>query len=793
MSVATPLFADGAEVGPRLEPDDLCALSASLPEPDETLQLGAAELALYQAKELYNPSWRSEELRLLVREARRSFDRYGGVPLFDAYDPKSAVYLARARYHVLTPERVPIRAEEWLSFRYVPGDGTPAGNPDLDNCLCKDRPLVEALRSYLTGKDSELGRVVSISRMCAISPYTLRDDRRGLPARWLTGRGLRYGAGLLVLINSAALDHHLGRWDYQTGLCHPELLRSSFTLHTEDGHLYPRYTPAYQVLGLSSPREVRLDRSHEAYRYPGYFLDRRQLMRALRHLLREKMLSERTLQHYLGEVRSQGSGEGSGEWYRNLGRLLTVQGPLVGSPITGEALRAYLDRSVDDGPTLYLFEVSSWKDELEKTLEVLVRRAYRRSYPGKPLLLEAARAHQTKQVAYEPDGTAWVTDSEGRKHRVPPDRQYDVTQATMFGLNERLTISASPTLQGGETLRERFNREWERYTEAFQQMEEGRLDYGVYAFYPDRGELVRYCPPYWHRVVSVASNSKLIADPEGKLRWEEIQRIFAQTTVAIAGGSVGNNILHGVVAEMRPRHVKIADKSVFKMENINRVRLTYKDLVESNAARLTPLDPLLRNKAVAAAVQLYAADPYLTVHVYDEGITEANVARFLEGDDEEPPADIVVDEMDDLRMKLRLREEARARRIPLVMFSDIGSAVQVDILRYDLDPTLSLAYGVEDETLYRALAELEENPTDRRRLLAFATTFLGPDFLQGELKAILEGHSEVPTATLVPQLGSTAAMAGAIAAETIARLSLGEEYPPRLIFNKHTFEAKVYR
>ena len=235
---------------------------------------------------------------------------------------------------------------------------------------------------------------------------------------------------------------------------------------------------------------------------------------------------------------------------------------------------------------------------------------------GKPYLIEAAVAHRKKIITYEKKGAVRLRLN-GKLLRILPKDQFDLTQATIFGLNDRLTSAAtSPIMRkDGKTLRDEFNEEWEHYTLALKKAKGRALDYGVYAYYPERNQLVRYCPPRWHRVVSIASSSKLIADPKNKYSWKEIRDIFEHTTIAVAGASVGNSIVHSAVMDIRPQHIKIADKSLYKMENINRVRLHYWDIVHSNAKRLHLTDSLLRNKAEVTAAQLYAIDPYLNVYV----------------------------------------------------------------------------------------------------------------------------------------------------------------------------------
>ena len=85
------------------------------------------------------------------------------------------------------------------------------------------------------------------------------------------------------------------------------------------------------------------------------------------------------------------------------------------------------------------------------------------------------------------------------------------------------------------------------------------------------------------------------------------------------------------------------------------------------------------NKAVLAARRIAELDPYLTVRVFTAGLTDDTVNEFLDG------LDVVVEECDSLDMKAMVREEARARRLPVLMAtSDRGL---VDVERFDLDPT----------------------------------------------------------------------------------------------------------
>ena len=413
----------------------------------------------------------------------------------------------------------------------------------------------------------------------------------------------------------------------------------------------------------------------------------------------------------------------------------------------------------------------------------------------KPLIFEAEQAHKNEVIIYDNFSNAKIKLPSGDMVIVPPEKQFDLTQATIFGLNERLTMaSTSPVISlDGRTLREEFNDEWEKYSDKLGQIEGYRLDYGYYAYYQERNDLVRFCPSFWHHVVSVASSSKLLADPKNSLSWAEIRNLFENTTVAVAGCSVGSSVINSVIMDLRPKNIKIADKSVYKMENINRVRLSYYEMVRSQSQRSSIMDMSLKNKAKVVADQLYSIDPFLNVFVYDEGINTENIKQFLDGCEGELKANIVVEEVDDPRIKILVREEARKRGLPVVMVTDIGSAVQLDVLRYDKDKNLPLSWGIEDGILKEKMERVYEQAGNKKVFFEFVDALIGKDYRQGELNEIIEERVEIPTSTIIPQLGSTVAMAGAVAAESVARITLGYDLPMRVLINKHTFEVKIYR
>ncbi len=331
-----------------------------------------------------------------------------------------------------------------------------------------------------------------------------------------------------------------------------------------------------------------------------------------------------------------------------------------------------------------------------------------------------------------------------------------------------------PTMRGlladltqGSPLAESFQEEWEVY-------EEGESDmsgYGTLVYYPRRGHVVRFAPPFWHRLSLVVRNGTLFLDPEMKLDWQKVRNRFEQSVPAVAGCSLGNHVVHAVVFNVRPLHVKIADQDIFDLTNANRMRISY--------------DELGRNKAVVTAEQLHATDPFLKISVFSEGIHAGNVDDFIGGNQAigEPPATVVIDEVDNPDIKMLIRRKAREFRKPVVMSSDVGSGAERDVQRYDLDPGLPLVIGGMSDGEISAIEERYRKNPSLGNFFQFAFGLIGHTYRRmPEFKIIVESlmHDGVPPEFGgAPQLGSTAMVAAGLAGEAVPRIILGHELKER--------------
>ncbi|MBD0022808.1 thiamine biosynthesis protein ThiF [Gordonia pseudamarae] len=267
-----------------------------------------------------------------------------------------------------------------------------------------------------------------------------------------------------------------------------------------------------------------------------------------------------------------------------------------------------------------------------------------------------------------------------------------------------------------------------------------------YVAYPWRKTLVRLPDAETFYRLRTARNRYLITDDE--------QRRWRDAVVAVAGLSVGASVLHAC-AMTGARTLRIADSDTLGPTNLNRLAGSVCDLGVP--------------KATLAARRLLETDPYADVTAFGDGVTVGNIGAFLGGDGQRP-VDIVLEEVDDLAMKVEIRRQARARGIPVVMVTDDGDNVIVDVERYDLDPGYPLFHGRAGDTTDLDPAALRD-PDQRVRI---AGAIVGGDISPRMSVALGQVGRTIPS---WPQLGTASTLAGAVGAATARRILCDAEVP----------------
>lgn len=267
----------------------------------------------------------------------------------------------------------------------------------------------------------------------------------------------------------------------------------------------------------------------------------------------------------------------------------------------------------------------------------------------------------------------------------------------------------------------------------------GSLDaYGSWVYFPWSHKVVHILPEdEWFELLT-ARNKNLITKEE--------QKKFYDSTIAIAGLSVGSHIAITIAMMGGSRKMIIADPDEIGPTNLNRIRAGVSNLGI--------------NKALLTAQMLYEINPYMQITVYSEGVTEGNISDFFDRD----PVSILVEETDNLGLKIKLREEARSRRIPVVMGTDNGDGVIIDVERYDLHTDLPLFNGAIGDVTFE---DFKDFPP--RALPQLATKIAGPELAVDRMKtSILEVGR---TLYSWPQLGDAATLCGVVIACITRRIA----------------------
>ncbi len=220
--------------------------------------------------------------------------------------------------------------------------------------------------------------------------------------------------------------------------------------------------------------------------------------------------------------------------------------------------------------------------------------------------------------------------------------------------------------------------------------------------------------------------------------------------VACFGMSVGSASALAMAISGISRKIKLIDGAVISGSNLNRI--------------LTGVASVGKSKAVTIGQQIYEMNPYSTVEYYDKALPD-NMADIF---DKPWPVKLVVDEIDDIEMKVRIRFEARKRKIPVVMATELGDTVMLDVERYDLEPDRDLFHGMLD-----GIEELLDKPLENYR----EWTKHAVRIIDARNMPLKMQHSILKIGTNIvthPQLGSTVMVTGGLVAFAVKNIALGD-------------------
>jgi len=258
---------------------------------------------------------------------------------------------------------------------------------------------------------------------------------------------------------------------------------------------------------------------------------------------------------------------------------------------------------------------------------------------------------------------------------------------------------------------------------------------GSWVYFPWNKLLTHYLSDVLHQELRTARNKNLITGEE--------QEKYYQAVVAVAGLSVGSHAALTIAMTGGAKRIKLADPDAISVSNLNRIRF---------GATVAG-----QNKAKIVAQCIAEINPYADIFIYEQGVTLENIDGFVSGTDGTPQTDILLEGVDNLEMKILLRENCKKSGIPLIMATDNADGIIVDVERYDTDKNLQLFNG--------ALGNISVN--DFRNFPPFelpklATKVAGPDYVMPRMLASVFEVGK--TLYSWPQLGTAATFTGVVTA-----------------------------
>lgn len=234
------------------------------------------------------------------------------------------------------------------------------------------------------------------------------------------------------------------------------------------------------------------------------------------------------------------------------------------------------------------------------------------------------------------------------------------------------------------------------------------------------------------------------------------QEALQNFTVGLVGLSVGSNVALTLAYSGIARAMKLAEFDTLETTNLNRIR-----------ARI---DQIGMPKIDIVAQQLYETDPYLHLACLNEKLDKKNLSEFVLN---HPKPNIIFEIIDSFEMKIHLRALARANRIPVIMVTNLGDRVLMDVERYDLDDTIDFFNGRAGNVPKAILEKPDLTDADKHRYA---------NLLAGGAKNVPErALNSVANIgkTLVgrPQLASTVIGSGSFGTYLTKKIALGENLP----------------
>jgi len=342
------------------------------------------------------------------------------------------------------------------------------------------------------------------------------------------------------------------------------------------------------------------------------------------------------------------------------------------------------------------------------------------------------RGLQAPIILYEGKNTVADLEKLKKKHRI-----WEISDIYLSQLAELFEIK-NPSLVSSKEYKQ-------KRSEYIKEKSNGEKPFcGNWIYFPWNGNLVHSVNQKDYFAIRTNRNRNLITEGE--------QALLADSCVGIVGLSVGRSIALSLAYGGIAKALKLAEFDVLASSNLNRVDSGIQDIGKL--------------KLESACQKLYEINPYIEITAFEQGLKNDSLEKFFKNGSR---LNVVFDEIDDFEMKIRLRLMARREKIPVIMLTNLGDNVLVDIERYDLNPNLPLFNGLIGDVPEKIIGA----PISEKDRIKYAVQIVGllhvPTRALGSLFEIRK--------TLVgrPQLGSSVSVSGGLAAYLVRKLILGQK------------------
>lgn len=261
----------------------------------------------------------------------------------------------------------------------------------------------------------------------------------------------------------------------------------------------------------------------------------------------------------------------------------------------------------------------------------------------------------------------------------------------------------------------------------------------------------------YQRIPPAEGYAEIVHLSDGNIIPDKAKEVLPQIRVAYAGAGVGSSLLEGAV-RAGVQKVTIADGGYIMYHDQN--RLQGPDVATIHT-----------NHAADAAKKAYKANPHIDAicHVKNIGLEDTDstvsIDTFLKG------AGIVFEEIDNLQMKILIRERARELGIPVMMATDVGMGTIIDYQPADYKGDIFPGISREDyERIKRGDQFTIEEITE------FAIQIVGPQVNYWRDDVVKKKRP------FWSQTGAAADASKAHATATLVKWANGDDIPARQIF-----------